>query len=77
VGGGRRPVSPRLRQDKRVNGEGLEWSDVYDRRLARWQLTGPQRREVARLHDVQRQLRAVLTQILEPEAGWVSRRPAL
>jgi hypothetical protein len=53
---------------KRVNGEGLEWCDVYDRQLARWQrqrLTGAQRQEVARLQGVQRELRAVLTQILE------------
>ncbi len=53
---------------KRVNGEGLEWCDVYDRQLARWQregLTGAQREEGTRLQGVQRELRAVLTQILE------------
>jgi hypothetical protein len=54
---------------KRVNGESLEWCDVYDdRQLARWQrerLTGEQRVEVTRLQGVQRDLRAVLTQILE------------
>ncbi len=41
---------------------------VYDRQLVRWRgqrLTGTQRREVARLQGVQRELRAVLTQILE------------
>ncbi|MCA1697479.1 MAG: hypothetical protein LC790_00655, partial [Actinobacteria bacterium] len=53
---------------KRVNGEGLEWCDVYDRQLARWQeqrLTGAQRTEVERLQGVQQELRLVLTQILE------------
>ena len=53
---------------KRVNGEGHEWCGVYDRQLVRWRgqrLTGTQRREVARLQGVQRELRAVLTQILE------------
>ena len=53
---------------KRDNGESLEWCDVYDRQLARWQrqrLTGAQREEVTRLQGVQRELRAVLTQILE------------
>ncbi|MGB0092764.1 MAG: hypothetical protein WBP81_09555 [Solirubrobacteraceae bacterium] len=40
---------------KRVNGEGLEWCDVYDRQLQRWRserLTGAQRGEVARLQGV-------------------------
>lgn len=57
-----------IARTKRVHGESLEWCDVYDRQLARWQrerLTGAQREEVARLQDVQRDLRAVLTQILE------------
>ena len=57
-----------IARTKRVNGEGLEWCDVYDRQLARWQrrrLTGAQRDEVARLQGVQRELRAVLTLILE------------
>jgi hypothetical protein len=45
---------------KRVNGESLEWCDVYDRQLARWQrerLTPAQRVEVVRLQGVQRDLR--------------------
>jgi hypothetical protein len=53
---------------KRVHGESLEWCDVYDRQLARWRrelLTGAQREEVTRLQDVQRDLREVLTRILE------------
>ncbi|MCA1678976.1 MAG: hypothetical protein LC777_08555 [Actinobacteria bacterium] len=57
-----------IARTKRVNGESLEWCDVYDRQLARWQcerLTGAQREEVTRLLDVQRDLRKVLTQILE------------
>lgn len=57
-----------IERTKRVNGEGLEWCDVYDRQLARWQrqrLTGARREEVTRLQGVQRELRAVLTQILE------------
>lgn len=57
-----------ITRTKRVNGEGPEWCDVYDRQLARWQrerLSGAQRVEVTRLQGVQRELRAVLTQILE------------
>ena len=57
-----------IARTKRVNGESLEWCDVYDRQLVRWsgqRLTGAQREEVARLQDVQRELRAVLTQIVE------------
>lgn len=57
-----------IERTKRVNGEGLEWCDVYDRQLARWQrerLTRAQREEVTRLQGVQRELHAVLTQILE------------
>jgi hypothetical protein len=57
-----------IERTKRVNGEGLEWCDVYDRQLLRWRgqrLTGAQRREIARLEGVQRELRLVLTQILE------------
>ena len=53
---------------KRVNGEGLEWCDVYDRQLRRWRserLTGPQRREVARLQGVSGELRGELARILE------------
>ena len=53
---------------KRVNGEGLEWCGVYDRQLLRWRgqrLTDAQRREIARLEGVQRELRLVLTRILE------------
>ena len=56
-----------IERTKRVNGEGLERCDVYDRQLARWQaqrLTVAQREEVARLQGVQRDLRLVLTQIL-------------
>ncbi len=61
-------MTRRSRGPKRVNGESIEWCDVYDRQLVRWsrhRLTGAQREEVARLQDVQRELRAVLTQILE------------
>jgi hypothetical protein len=53
---------------KRVNGEGLEWCDVYDRQLRRWRserLTGAQRREVARLQGVTGELRIELARILE------------
>ena len=57
-----------IARTERVNGESLEWCEVYDRQLARWQrerLTAAQHEEVARLQDVQRDLREVLTQILE------------
>ena len=51
---------------KRVNGEGLEWCDVYDRQLERWRserLTGAQQGEVARLQSGE--LRVELARILE------------
>jgi hypothetical protein len=57
-----------IARTKRVNREGLEWCGVYERQLVRWQgqrLSGAQRREIARLEGVQRDLRLVLTQILE------------
>ena len=57
-----------IARTKRVNGESLEWCDVYDRQLGRWQrerLTRAQREEVTRLQGMQRDLRKVLTQILE------------
>jgi hypothetical protein len=57
-----------IARTKRVNVESLEWCEVYDRQLARWQrerLMGGQREEVARLQGVVRDLRAVLTRILE------------
>jgi len=53
---------------KRVNGEGLEWCDVYDRQLERWRcerLTRAQQGEVARLQGVSGELRVELTRILE------------
>ena len=53
---------------RRVNGEGLEWCDVYDRQPRRWsseRVTDAQRCEVARLQGVAVQLRLVLTMILE------------
>jgi hypothetical protein len=53
---------------RRVNGEGVEWCDVYDRQLERWsseRLTDAQRREVARLRGVAGELRLELTRILE------------
>ena len=53
---------------RRVNGEGLEWCDVYDRQLRRWsseRVTDAQRREIAPLQGVAVQLRLVLTRILE------------
>jgi hypothetical protein len=62
------PEDATIARTKRVNGESLEWCDVYDRQLARWQrerLTRAQCEEVARLQGVQGELRAVLTQILE------------
>ncbi len=37
-----------IARTKRVNGESLEWCDVYDRQLVRWRrqrLTGAQREE--------------------------------
>jgi hypothetical protein len=57
-----------IARTERVNVESLEWCEVDDRQLARWQrewLTGEQREEVTRLQGVVRDLRAVLTQILE------------
>ena len=57
-----------IARTKRVNGEGLEWCDVYDRQLERWRserLTGAQQREVARLQGVSGELRVELTRILE------------
>jgi hypothetical protein len=57
-----------IERTKRVNREGLEWCGVYDRQLLRWRsqrLTDAQRREIARLEGVQRDLRLVLTRILE------------
>src|SRR5204863_362849 len=64
-----------IERTKRVNREGLEWCDVYDRQLLRWRshrLSDAQRCEIARLEDVQRDLRLVLTRILElaDELGW-------
>jgi hypothetical protein len=53
---------------KRVNGEGVEWCDVYDRQLERWRserLTDDQQREVERLQGVSGELRVELTRILE------------
>jgi hypothetical protein len=53
---------------KRVNGEGLEWCEVYERQLERWRserLTGAQQREVARLQGVSGNLRVELTRIRE------------
>jgi hypothetical protein len=52
---------------KRVNGEGLEYCDVYEEQLRRWRsarLTDVQRREVAHLESATRKLRLVLGQIL-------------
>jgi hypothetical protein len=57
-----------IERTKRVNREGLEWCGVYDRQLRRWRgqrLTDAQRREISRLEGAQRELRSVLTQILE------------
>jgi hypothetical protein len=53
---------------KRVNGEGVEWCDVYDRQLERWsseRVTDAQQREIARLQGVSGELRVELTRILE------------
>lgn len=57
-----------IERTKRVNREGLEWCGVYERQLRRWRgqrLSGAQRREIARLEGVSRELRSMLTQILE------------
>jgi hypothetical protein len=53
---------------KRVNGKSVDWCDVYEQQLQRWQtgrLTVAQRREVARVLDATRKLRQVHTQIVE------------
>ncbi len=57
-----------IAETKRVNGEGLEWCDVYDRQLERWRserLTGAQQGEVVRLQGVSGELRVELARILE------------
>lgn len=57
-----------IARTKRVNREGLEWCGVYDRQLQRWRrqrLTDAQRREITRLENALRELRLVLTEILE------------
>ena len=57
-----------IARTKRVNAEGLEWCDVYDQQLMRWRaqrLSDAQRREIERLEHVERDLRVVLTRILE------------
>ncbi len=66
---------------KRVNGEGLEFCDIYDEQLLRWRATGltdAQQREVVRLHTASRELRVVLEQILaladELAAGTIERQ---
>jgi hypothetical protein len=56
-----------IEHTRRVNGEGLEWCDVYDAQLERWgmeRLSDAQRREVARLVGVSGELRVELTRIL-------------
>jgi hypothetical protein len=53
---------------KRVNGEGLEWCDVYDRQVQRWRserLTGAQQREVARAQVLRSKLKRALPQKTE------------
>ncbi len=57
-----------IAETKRVNGEGLEWCEVYDRQLERWRserLTGAQQGEVVRLQGVSGELRVELVRILE------------
>ena len=57
-----------IARTKRVSAEGLEWCDVYDQQLMRWRaqrLSDAQRREIERLEHVERDLRVVLTRILE------------
>ena len=52
---------------KRVNGESIEYCDVYDEQLRRWRtgpLTSAQKREVVRLEGANRDWRAALTNIL-------------
>ena len=52
---------------KRVNGESIEYCDVYDEQLRRWRtgpLTSAQKREVVRLEGANRDWRAALTDIL-------------
>ena len=53
-------------RSKRVNGEALEWCDVYDQQLnaPRQRLTPAQRGEVIRLQGVQRDQRRVLNELL-------------
>lgn len=54
-------------RSKRVNGEALEWCDVYDQQLKRslgQRLTPAQRGEVIRLQGVQRDQRRVLNELL-------------
>jgi len=57
-----------IARTRRVNRESVEWCDIYDQQLARWQaerLDERQRHEVIRLEGVQRELRTVLTEILD------------
>jgi len=57
-----------IERTKRVNGEGLEWCEVYDQQLGRWRgqrLTDAPRREITRLEGVNHELRLVLRQTLE------------
>lgn len=57
-----------IERTKRVNGEGVEWCDVYDQQLRRWRgqrLSDAQRREITRLEGVNHELRSVLTQTLD------------
>ena len=52
---------------KRVNGESIEYCDVYDEQLRRWctgALTSAQKGEVVRLEGANREWRALLTDIL-------------
>src|ERR1017187_2854030 len=57
-----------IARTKRVNGEGLEWCDVYGRPLGCWRSgrwPGGQQREVGRLRGGTGELRVELTRILE------------
>lgn len=56
-----------LARVKRVNGESIEYCDIYDEQLRRWRtrpLTSAQQHEVVRLEGANREWRAVLTDIL-------------
>jgi hypothetical protein len=73
------PISalPTIARVKRVNAEGLEYCDVYDEQLRRWRnerVTDARQRETVRLENATRELRLVLTQILELATDTIERQ---